>query len=333
MRVPTKRTVTGSGLSPASELPTPKIAKGAAAPAADALELGTAPKRTLNLSGGAAATEPSVFRTGGKMPQYQPLNGTLFDSNIAPEAIEQGALGDCYFLSSLASLAQRNPNAIQNLVQDNGNGTYTVTLFEKVKGSKDQFRPVREVVDNRVPKLADAKGNEKPAFVTDRDPKELWPELVEKAFAQHLKGYSQLNQGGFEPDAMEALTGKPATTTNLNPKKADQIYERLETAISQGQLTTAGTYSNADLRTNLEKLKHEGIGTFEPSETHYSKLGLVDGHAYTVLGVSDENGVKSVQLRNPWGEQGYQGQGKKTGEFSMPLSDFVQLYQEVSIGG
>ena len=39
-----------------------------------------------------------------------------------------------------------------------------------------------------------------------------------------------------------------------------------------------------------------------------NKLGLAYGHAYSVIGVATlKNGTKIVQVRNPWGLEGYKG--------------------------
>ena len=41
----------------------------------------------------------------------------------------QGELGDCYFISSLGTLADSNPAAIENMFINNGDGTYTVRFY------------------------------------------------------------------------------------------------------------------------------------------------------------------------------------------------------------
>jgi hypothetical protein len=44
--------------------------------------------------------------------------------------VHQGRIGDCYFLSALGEVALQNPTAIRNMFTYNGNGTYTVRLFD-----------------------------------------------------------------------------------------------------------------------------------------------------------------------------------------------------------
>ena len=38
-------------------------------------------------------------------------------------------LGDCYLISALGTLADSNPAAIQNMIINNGDGTYTVRFY------------------------------------------------------------------------------------------------------------------------------------------------------------------------------------------------------------
>lgn len=54
----------------------------------------------------------------------------LFDGKIEPKDVVQGSLDDCYFLSALAALAEREEN-IRAVFKDqtyNPNGIYKVTL-------------------------------------------------------------------------------------------------------------------------------------------------------------------------------------------------------------
>ncbi len=43
--------------------------------------------------------------------------------------VKQGALGDCYLIAGMAAVARANPKAIQDLIKDNNDGTFDVTLY------------------------------------------------------------------------------------------------------------------------------------------------------------------------------------------------------------
>ncbi len=48
--------------------------------------------------------------------------------------LQQGIMGDCYFVSSVAAVAQMTPEIIKKMIVDNKDGTYTVTF----PGNKDE---------------------------------------------------------------------------------------------------------------------------------------------------------------------------------------------------
>ena len=58
---------------------------------------------------------------------------------ISPLDINQGQMGDCFLCSSMGELAMWDPSAISNMIQDNGNGTETVTLYLAANGSLPTF--------------------------------------------------------------------------------------------------------------------------------------------------------------------------------------------------
>ena len=57
------------------------------------------------------------------------FNGPLFTDGVKPEDVQQGALGDCFFPATMAGIAQARPDAIQNMVKKNDDGTYTVRFY------------------------------------------------------------------------------------------------------------------------------------------------------------------------------------------------------------
>jgi hypothetical protein len=279
--------------------------------------------------------EPALVKAGGKLPTYTEVKGTLWSGTPTADQVQQGEVGDCFYLSSLASMAQRQPELLQSAIHDNGNGTYTVKLYQPQKDGT--FKPTAVTVDDKIPEMADGSV----AYGGAPDEKStLWVSIAEKAFAKLNRGYTVIDQGGDERDAMSALTGKPSMGMDLSPAKADAIYGRLQKAIAGNKLTTAGTYAAGDINKALAGFRRQGLDpSFDPKTFSYDKYGVVDSHAYTVTGVStDATGQKYVELRNPWGETepvgaDGKGDGVDDGKFKMKLQDFCCLYQEVAIGG
>jgi len=148
---------------------------------------------------GAVVGQPFISGPGGESP-------------IHPSDVTQGGLGDCYFLSSLAALAntERGRDLIANNIQRNPDSlTYTVYLYERDASGNLVRVPV--VVSPDFP--LDSSGNPVFAKAGDSDPatgdQELWVMLYEKAYAKHMGGYA-VTQAGWGAAALEILTGVPS---------------------------------------------------------------------------------------------------------------------------
>jgi hypothetical protein len=109
-------------------------------------------------------------------------DGALFGP-IGPRAqdVDQGDLGDCYLMASLASVAAKNPQAIRDMIIDNGDDTYTIRFFN---GGKAEYVTVdRFLPTNSSGKLVYALGGRSaslPALQAVYSP--IWCALIEKAF-------------------------------------------------------------------------------------------------------------------------------------------------------
>jgi hypothetical protein len=64
-------------------------------------------------------------------------DGTLAPhlSGIHPSDANQGYLGDCFAIAPLAAVATQNPALIYRAIQDNGDGTFAVTLYKRQYGA------------------------------------------------------------------------------------------------------------------------------------------------------------------------------------------------------
>lgn len=200
-----------------------------------------------------------------------------------PDDIVQGALGDCYFLSSLSVLADEAPWAIEALFREhipNKRGVYAVTFF--LDGA---VRTV--VVDDRFP--CDPK-TKKPLFSRNRG-NEIWVMTVEKAYAKAYGSYRAI-ESGSPGDALADLTGAPVHTFHSADIANGTLWKRLVKAKRAGHVLAAGVpnFANRDIQ---------------------REVGLVEGHAYAVLDVNDDvvsgDDEKLVKLRNPWGKVEWHG--------------------------
>ena len=148
---------------------------------------------------------------------------------ISINDVNQGSLGDCYFCSALAAIAFYQRNDVSNIIQDNGNNTYTVRLYQATSAgawvtqqirpgiTEDIFIPVftsdTYTVDNST--LQSLDGINSISALTVNGVQEVWPQAIENAFAQQSGGYNAIANGGSTVSAMEQLTGNPAYSISL----------------------------------------------------------------------------------------------------------------------
>lgn len=127
------------------------------------------------------------------------LEPSIFYESIEPNDIRQGALGDPWFISALATLAER-PALVERLFitkEVNQYGIYRVKVCKNGEWTTitiDDFFPC---YPEGGPIFSRGHGNE------------LWILLLEKAYAKLHGNYFQL-RGGFTNEALIDLTGCPS---------------------------------------------------------------------------------------------------------------------------
>ena len=107
------------------------------------------------------------------------LAAALFQNGISYMDVDQGGVGDCYFIASLGAAAKDKPGVISNMFTDNGDGTFTVRFF-KPDGSRDYVTVDRYLPTNGGTARYAGWGG---GHVSEVD-NELWVALAEKAYAQ-----------------------------------------------------------------------------------------------------------------------------------------------------
>lgn len=219
---------------------------------------------------------------------------------IHPNDVNQGQVGDCYLIASLASFADQNPEVIRKLIKANDDGTFTVTLY--IRDEHGQLIPREVVVDP-------SKHPEDHVGFGD-DGREAWPLLIEQAYAQLYGGYEQIGQGGFPGTALEALTGKESTTVQASDLTMDQLakYDQENYAITIASLPNGSE----------NDLYRDGV--------------LVSGHAYYISSVDVANGT--VTIRNPWAwpdSSSESGANRNTLEMTMTFEEFQRNFNYMSV--
>jgi calpain-15 len=136
----------------------------------------------------------------------------MFKNSADPNDIHQGQLGDCYFLSSLASLAEY-PLLAERLVEyeDNKNGFYGVWLCVDGEWKLITLDGWVIVTPNTPPRVA----------FSYSDDEELWVVLLEKAYAKAYGDYQHI-AGGTTVEAIRDLTGAPGKWYNHTSKNGNK---------------------------------------------------------------------------------------------------------------
>lgn len=186
--------------------------------------------------------------------------------------VEQGGVGDCYFMAVLSSVAKVDPWRLKQTIVDLGDGTYAVKFN---KGATAVY--VR--VDADLPTI----GGGTLAYANFGREGSTWVALVEKAYAFFRTGagsYKSLEAGWMD----ESYAALGATGRNQYAAAGgDALLAAIDKELAAGKSVTFA------------------IGK-APAES-----GLVGGHAYMVDAVVKGADGKPValRLRNPWGVDGY----------------------------
>lgn len=235
-----------------------------------------------------------------------------------PDEVNQGDLGDCYFLGPLMSLAASSPDYIKHMITQNSDNTFTVT-FPKA--------PLELPITVSRPTAAELG-------VFNASIESVWAGVLEKAYGEYIGRHKphtapepieNLEGGGYYPDEiLELLTGKKfshVTVSSLSDAKIRQIFE----SVNQGHPATTAT------------------------DTPWFAFGdesLVDNHAYSIIKYDPAS--KTLLMRNPWGRGGEDafarshigrvgcesgcdqfGDLKGAGYFYITVDEFKKRFQEI----
>ncbi len=216
---------------------------------------------------------------------------------ISAMDIHQGQLGDCYLLSSIGEAALFAAAKIPNLIQQNSNGTETVTLYTDARGGLVNFTTTAfKAVSVTVQNTFDARcvNNGATQDVVGNQ-KEIWVQVLEKAYATLHGGYDAIGRGGYPVLALEELTGHKASWMS-----AGQVTETvLRQHIAAGDVMTFDT----------------GGGSLP--------YGLVNNHCYMFQSLTGSGKTAAVQVLNPWGF---------AEPAAIPVSQLAKAFVEVDFG-
>lgn len=205
----------------------------------------------------------------------------VFDDGIVPNDIRQGNLGDCWFLSALAAIAEF-PILIDALFPPESKlyqkqGVYNIKLCKNGTWTNVRIDDYFPCFPGAGPIFSRSNGNE------------LWVLLAEKAYAKVHGSYDAL-RAGWSYEALLDLTGAPCRNFRLD----DPLFK---IKIDNGELWSE--IMRFDLENYIMTVATPGEDeATESGRRQKNNVGLVAGHAYTLISArTTSKGDRIVKLR------------------------------------
>ena len=247
--------------------------------------------------------------------RYVPIDGVLFRSSGPSLAdIQQGSIGDCYFLASLGAVALTHPQAIRDMITDNGDGTYTVRFF--IEGAAAYVTVDRMLpVDSNNVLVYSGAGRAATLPAALHSSNAIWPHLIEKAYAQinetnkiwqsgrneystfRTAGNDSGIEGGFPKHAMDHIARIGQERFKI---QSDVLWSDVALRLSEAVGADYGVQSVDFLKRRVLdlKAKKQPIGIAIATANATMGWNLVRSHEYVIVSGSDWG----VTLYNPHGE-------------------------------
>jgi calpain family cysteine protease len=217
-------------------------------------------------------------------PSYEAITLPLYGTSGAPNYLDvnQGYLGDCYFVSSLAETALKDPSAIESMISSNGNGTYSVRFY--VNGQADYV-----TVNDELPVMSGGYEWSNGSTLEFANGSVSWAGLIEKAFVELNEQTAAAQAGGHTVgDAYEDVNGGTAYALTEITDQTFNTYG-LSSGTSASSLSSILSTLGTDWTAGDELIM---------STPNASNGNLVGDHMYEVTGVNVAAGTISIQ--NPW---------------------------------
>lgn len=256
----------------------------------------------------------------------------LFAHEPVVNDLKQRMVSNCFMMAGTAGVINADPALIKSCLKDMGDGTVVVRLYDVDNAKEGEpLKPVYIRVKKTVPRLITGGADALSAGT-------LWMQMIEKAFAfygrkidgKQVRGYRSLWYG-VGSDYIKQLLGVKACDCKQQDwglrtkREREEFFKELK-----DMKTSKKVYSTGSLD--------------KPGK------GIQSGHAYTILGAEEINGVKYVKMRNPYSNHSlqYNKKGKRSqtgssvitfangsdetyGQFVIKYEDFLKEFTAIYV--
>ncbi|MBX9670262.1 MAG: hypothetical protein K2X93_21860 [Candidatus Obscuribacterales bacterium] len=215
------------------------------------------------------------YRTEGNVSRELFADKAKPINSIKPEAVKQGGVGDCFFLSVVGSLATHDPEQLLSMIKTTDKGDFEV----RFPGAKGKVVTVARPTDAELFLYAGA---------TEHG---IWVSVLERAYGTLLKDNPEFRtetyidtdspenlDGGGRDEALKLLTGANTKDHEIlrdTGPELKKLKAELAEAKKRGDIAIAATLADAA----------------------WVQPDLQPGHAYTVTDFDES----TITVRNAWG--------------------------------
>jgi hypothetical protein len=260
--------------------------------------------------------------------------GDFFEEGTEYADPVQGAIGDCYLIAALSAIAWARPYGILHRTRATGHGQELfvdrIDIREVGPGTISQIE-----VNERVP----CNPDQSLIYARSAETNEIWPAIYEKAYSRWR---NRNNGGGVNYPGLSGGDALYACCELMPELSMHRVWNDATTADDIWKFIR----DNCMSRRTVNPMVAHTYYSDEHAGASYAGSGIVPGHAYSILGISqnDLNRARFVVVRNPWGwnfdvpnEQTGTWQAfdnsfwrnvplKANGVFAIPLADFKRFF-------
>lgn len=233
-------------------------------------------------------------------PSYVASTLPLYGASGTPNYLDvnQGYLGDCYFVSSLGETALKDPSAIESMITSNGNGTYSVRFY--IDGQADYV-----TVNDELPVMGGGYEWANGSTLEFANGSDSWVALIEKAFVELNEQTAAAQAGGHTTgDAYEDVDGGTAYALTEITGQSFNTYN-LSSGESASTLNSIVSTLSSDFSAGDEVIL---------STPDTTTGNLVSDHMFEVTAINAAAGT--VTLQNPWN-------GAYSGSLAMTFTETI----------